>query len=171
MLRVVGCERDVSPVVEVDRYIPLSIDLGCPDAGTPLYWRGRDGDGSLVEVGISPGGVVCSIVLTSISRARIFRSSEAMEHQFIDEGIPRVDTSPWPEERRNYSDNFVEQRVPLRLVLGQSTATLWLSEGAVPSSWQGHENVIFGISEDGMLCCIQLNGLTDEQLEVMAQAD
>lgn len=143
---------------------------------------GSEGGGGSVEGGRGRGVAEASAhwdrlgsnngnVLTSISRARVFRLGEAIERQVNDEGIPKVDTSPWLEERQDFSENFVEQRVPLKLVLGSSTATLWLSETSVPTSWQGSASVIFGISEDEMLCCIEVRSLTGEQLEMMMLAD
>lgn len=171
MLKVIGSKPDARAVVEVDPYVPLTIELGDGESGTPLYWRGRAGDGSLVEVGVSPNdGSLHSITVTSISRERVVRSTQAPGGQVGEVGVPRVDMSLWPAVRREFAENFVEQVVPLQLILGESTATLSFSRSSAPVSWHGVGSILFGVAEDGFLCCIEVRDLSEEQLVTIAGA-
>jgi hypothetical protein len=171
MLKIVGSKPGTKALVVIDPYVPLTIELGDGEAITPLYWRARAGDGSLVEVSVSPSdGSLHSITLTSISRERVVRSAQPLAGQLSEVGVPQVDTSQWPVERREFAENFVDQVVPLKLILGGSTATLCFSRTSAPISWQRTDSVFFGIAQDGFLCCIEVKCLSAEQLEAIARA-
>lgn len=171
MLKVSGSKPDGQAHVEVDPYVPLTVELDCSGPETPLYWRGRTEEGSLVEVGLSPiDGSLCSITLTSISRERVVRSGLGYRVQAGEVGIPQIDMSLWPGQRREFADNFVDEVVPLQLLLGESTATVCFSRSSEPVSWQQLDNLLFGVTEEGFLCCIEVRGLSEEQMATIAEA-
>src|SRR5690606_5032506 len=150
---------------------PLTVELDSSGAETPLYWRGRTEEGSLVEVGLSPiDGSLCSITLTSISRQRVVRSGLGYEVQAGEVGVPKVDMSLWPPQRREFAENFVDEEVPLQLLLGESTATVCFSRCSEPVSWQQLDNILFGVTEEGFLCCVEVRGLSEEQIATIVEA-
>lgn len=171
MLKLTGFKSDGQAHVEVDPYVPLTVELHSKGAETPLYWRGRTEEGSLVEVGLSPiDGSLCSITLTSISRERVERSGLGHAVQTSEVGVPQVDMSIWPVQRREFAENFVDEEVALQLLLGESTATVCFSRRSEPISWHQLDDVLFGVTEEGFLCCIEVKGLSEEQIATIAEA-
>jgi hypothetical protein len=171
MLQVSGAKHDAKADVEVDPYVPLTIVFDGGGDDTPLYWRGRTDEGSLVEVGVSSkDGAIRSVTLTSISRRRVTLSGLGHEVQAGAAGVPQVDLSPWPAERRHFADNFVDENVSMNLFIGESTATLYFLRCPEALSWQQLDNISFGVTDDGFLCCIEVAGLSDEQVATIAAA-
>ena len=78
--------------------------------------------------------------------------------------------SLWPVQRREFAENFVDEVVPLQLMLDDSTATLWFSRCSEQVSWQRLENVFFGVTKDGLLCCIEVRGLNEAQIATIIEA-
>ena len=138
MLKISGSKPDGQTHVLVDPYVPLKIELDSSSSETPLYWRAHTEDGSLVEVGLSPiDGSLCTVTLTTISPSRVVRSKLRDEDRTSEIGVPQVDMSLWPVQRREFADNFVDEVVPLELKLNDSTATLWFSRCLSRSSGSG----------------------------------
>ena len=171
MLKISGSKPDGQTHVLVDPYVPLKIELDSSSPETPLYWRALTEDGSLVEVGLSPiDGSLCKVTLTTISRSRVVRSKLRDEDRTSEIGVPQVDMSLWPVQRREFAENFVDEVVPLELMLDDSTATLWFSRCSEQVSWQRLENVFFGVTKDGLLCCIEVRGLNEVQIATITEA-
>jgi hypothetical protein len=171
MLKVSGSKPDGQARVEVDPYVPLTVELDSSGAETPLYWRGRTEEGSLVEVGLSPtDGSLCSMTLTSISRERVVRSGLGYQIHAGEFGVPRVDISLWSGNRLEFAENFFDEMVPLHLLLGESTATVCFSRYPDPVSWQQLDNILFGVTEKGFLCCIEVRGLSEVQIATIVEA-
>lgn len=57
--------------IDIDEYIPFIVEI---ESGLtpPLYWRGGDGELSLIEIGLNKNnGAVCSATLTKINPLNI----------------------------------------------------------------------------------------------------
>ena len=168
MLKIVGSRHVDGVLVRVDPFVPLTIELQDDGCSTPLYWRGRTDDGSLVEVAVSPeDGTLRSITVTSIPKERVVRSIRPLGTQTSEAGIPQADLSLWPAERREFAENFVDEMVPLQLLLGGSNAILWFCRSPEPASWHQAGDVLFGVTDDGFLSCIEVRALSDEQLDTI----
>ena len=65
MLQVENTISEMDSVIEVDEYIPLSIEIGDRPAQL-LYWRSGNGKNSMLELGVNPSsGAVQSITPVS----------------------------------------------------------------------------------------------------------
>lgn len=171
MLKVIGCVPSGRATVEIDTYVPLTVELGGSGPATPLFWRGRTEEGSLVEVGLSPiDGSLCSITLASISRERLVRGGLGYRVQAGEVGIPKIDLSLWPLQRREFVDNFVDELVPLQVLLGKSAVAVCFSPSSEPVAWQELDDIRFGVTEEGLFCYVEVRGLSEEQIATIAEA-
>ncbi|MFY0573642.1 hypothetical protein ACN28S_04070 [Cystobacter fuscus] len=171
VLRVISHETCTRATTTVDEYIPLDLCFCQPEPVDKLYWRARDGDTSLLEVGIAPdSGALVSLTLTAISPRRVRRGSLVPAATCpSEEGVPVVDRSPWLERRSSFAERFLDEELKLELAISEACAVVTLgTEWSLGRFWSAG-NVRFGVDDLGLLRAIEVGGLSSHQIALLAE--
>lgn len=172
MIKVSGITACKPIAFEIDGYIPFAFEVQAAESSSPLYWRCHDGDSSLLEVGINEGGTVVSVTLTAIHPRKVYLSDDSFANAgAVDEGLVAFDLRPWGSiELSNFSDRFLDENVPFRLLISPDAARLEFGDGGRAVRYVNCESIFFGISLNGGLVSIEIRGLTLEQVALIREA-
>jgi len=156
--------------IEVDKYVPFTVEFESYDSSPPLYWRGGDGRISLIEIGLSrKTGAIRGITLTSLGSENISRSDNELLEIYLPEikGLPAFDITDWPRGN-NFTNNFLDE-IPSNfwLLIADDHASLVFDNSVNLECFILNGDIRFGISANGKLSSIDLFGLTQQQLSVI----
>ena len=171
MLKVATISQIRPATVEIDHFVPISIVFK-EGVQSPLYWRGKQGDRSLFEVGIcSLTGTIVSMTLVSIDPNQIVESpfsSELVSGETIKmEGLPIVDMSPWPTEKREYQDSFCDEETALILRIWLDSVQIEIDGNLTNGKWYSSGQVFFGLNDKNMLSAVRITGLTKNEVSIL----
>lgn len=172
MLRLKDVEACKSPIIEIDEYVPLTIEFGSQSI-SPLYWRGGDGSLSLIEIGLcEDSGAINSATLTSIAPACVLKTTEPLNSTLPEiEGIVVFDISDWSRYTNAYSDKFKDDfGSSFDLIIGDSYAVIVLAKDNKPARYVKNGQIRIGISPTGDFSTLEIMELTPNQIELLQQA-
>ncbi len=172
MLKLKKIEACKSPIIEIDEYVPLTIEFG-PKSISPLYWRGGDGSLSLIEIGLCKNsGAISSATLTSIAPAYVMETMEPIESTLPEtEGIVVFDISEWNRDTNAYSDNFRDDfGSSFHLLIGDSHVVIVLAKDNKPAQYIKNGQVRIGVSPSGVFSTLEVTQLTANQVELLRRA-
>lgn len=168
MLQVENTISEMDSVIEVDEYIPLSIEIGDRPAQL-LYWRSGNGKNSMLELGVNPSsGAVQSITLVSLNQYSI-KEGVVFSMGAIDSsnGSVIVDTGLWDLESGDYADKFVDAFTPeFSVDKGINFVQLHFSAEEQTARQIRNNDIVFGLSANNMLLSVAVVALTSQQLAV-----
>ncbi len=175
MMKIIDTEHCKSVSIEMDEYIPFSIEFEGGYQSPLLYWRGGDGKFSLVEVALSKKtGVIRSVTLTAIASDKVIKVNKSvMEGKKPEvEGIPIFDLSGWLEpDTGEFSDSFLDEMPSdICLLVGSDFISLTFGSEVMttPTRLITSGNVLFGVNLDGELSNIEIRNLSKEQMLLIA---
>ncbi|MCY6413209.1 hypothetical protein QTA56_13910 [Acinetobacter sp. VNH17] len=169
MLKRVDISTYCCHSVEIDGYIPFSI---CFNEKSPdLYWRGGNGQNSLVEIGLLKTGELSTITLVSFSRQDLIENHKDL---FYNESkktyLPIFDVSFWMVNTENFSNIFIDKlSSELRLFIGKNyvEVTFLPLESAI--DYVKDSNFGFGFNDDELVA-LQILNLEENRINLLRES-
>lgn len=171
MLKVIDSKAIKKEFIEIDQYIPFSIEF--TELGDiPLYWHLKNKNKSLFEVGIDRmSGALHSITLTMIEPKAVECVEEAyskeVETDIPQSVVPVFNLSRWLKKEKiddSFSERFEEESSDFTLLIGRDFLTLTLNKRGVKTYSIGKKTK-FGVDEDNNLCEIVIFNLSLDNIE------
>ncbi|SEJ73854.1 hypothetical protein SAMN04488127_2629 [Bhargavaea ginsengi] len=153
--------------VEVDLYIPLTIEFGTWNVSEEpiIYWRTGDFKKSLIEIGVGKDlGDIRSITLTVCENVY----KEDYEHSYLSDP-ERVVGLPIIHSNHENDEIYRDERGTLEVFLGGSTLYIKLSENEVVSYIQ-NEPIEFGIDHEDRVCGILIKEINESEKSILIEA-
>ena len=137
MLNIIETTNCTEATIEIDEYIPFSIEFASKNPSSLAYWRAGDGNSSLMEVGLDENsGAIKSVTLTSINPKNVNRVDDLLSRADSDAcGIPICDMEKWFAlgDSREFSENFVDEfELDISLNIGRSHISVLLCKDCNP---------------------------------------
>lgn len=172
MLTVIEEESKEHETIEMDEYVPFSVEFGVSEMSPSLYWRGGDGKLSLVEFGMKKTGAICGITLTSINSENVIQTDQPLTGNLPEtNGLPVFDTTNWPTNSNNFADNFQDEfTLKVKLIIGSDYLSLIFEKSGEPIRYIRNEQVRFGVTSHGLLSNVDIVELTHDQISTVKSA-
>ncbi|WP_213421198.1 hypothetical protein [Bhargavaea massiliensis] len=153
--------------VEVDLYIPITIELGTWNVSEEptTYWRTGDFKKSLIEIGVGKdSGDIRSITLAVCENVY----KEDYEHLCLSDpesivGLPVIHSNQENDEI------YHDEKGTLEVFLGGSTLYIKLSENEVVSYIKS-EPIEFGIDNEHRICGILIKEIHEREKSILIEA-
>ena len=167
MLKVIEILPVVEEAIEIDDYVPLTVEFSVGDS-LPAYWRGKDGTTGLVEIGVSKrSGLLQSVTLTSLSQAEIVEPPLWLTAAKLLPGFPRCDVSIWAASDSDFSNRFVDEDAGLRLCFFDNSACLLLGADIECVRFLRSGRIGFGLDSEDRLAAVMVYGLSKDEENVL----
>jgi hypothetical protein len=154
--------------IEIDEYVPITVEFASDDLGVSLYWRGGDAKTSLVEIGLSERSrEVRRVVLVNVLPENIHLSDDSLSIAKEVLGTPVFDVSRW-NTGGDFGDKFLDDfGNELDLFVGKNAVLLILNRNVVPFKTIRNFNIGFNVSSDGWLHSIELNNIEKNKISIL----
>jgi hypothetical protein len=158
MLKIIGQNLGKDVEVELGDYVPLKLIFQKESDRPHLYWRAGDLESTLPEVEINPGDgqIFAASLLVMGSVGKYFPILTLPKDSVI--GVPIVCIAEWPSNR------FNDEVEPFQVFVDSSRLLILFNSSAVAVKTVAANNVFFGLSANGSLTWILVDGLEGEKL-------
>lgn len=174
MLKITGRRDSPQAGVEIDSHVPFILRLGeRPEAGESLRWCCSESARSHFEIWLDRSGAIHRVALVLLNiRGRVTESNEADQGPKIPTPgrVPVCDVSAWKNPDVIVDDYQFTEKDRFDLHIGKDFASVRFPEAGEPREWIVNSRSRFGVNADGRLCCVDLIGLSTEQLGLMREA-
>jgi hypothetical protein len=160
---------DSQIAVEIDSYVPVTLEIADQGAEPALYWRAKPDSRTLVEIGMSSSsGRFRSLTVTSLDRSSVVETAtQPTEPELSEsEGVPCFDISRWGNSV-DFSARFLDERVSVRLLISPNSCVL---------EFGGPTNYVKGVRMRNLRCLfddhnalarVDVTGLAKSALDVL----
>lgn len=167
MLKVMEILPVVEEAIEIDDYVPFTIEFSAGDS-LPAYWRGKDGTTGLVEIGVSKrSGLIQSVTLTSLSQTKIVEAPGWLTAAKLLPGFPKCDVSIWAPADSDFANRFVDEGAGLRLCFIDNSACLLLDADIECVRFVRSGRIGFGLDSEDRLAAVMVFGLSKDEENVL----
>ena len=169
MLQVTNTGSLLNEALEFNEYVPFSLEFENPSP-MPLYWRGKDGDSGLVEIGIHPdSGFLQSVTLTTLPNSSVVKPPSWFPGANISSGIPKCNLNAYASSRE-FADRFVDEDISLRICFSENQACLMFGIENPPIRFVRSGRAQFGLDASSYLVAVTLMELSAEEMRVLRSA-
>lgn len=170
MLKRVDINASYYHSIEIDGYVPFDIHFN--DKSPDLYWRGGNGQTSLVEIGLLKTGELSTITLVSFSFHKLIQTGGDLPSiDLAQMYLPIFDVSSWSDDSDDFSNRFKDAfDTDFQLFMGKNSIELVFLPLENTIEYAGDCNLSFGFNVNNEFVSLQILNIDEVKMKLFRES-